>query len=646
MANITMRREQKRNGWYWYAYRSVAGKLHKVYLGKADDLTLARIQQATAALTGAVPAEHRTPDLRMTFFGPPQIIRDGVPVNITITKAVALLAYLSAHERPQRRDHLLTMLWPESAGSQARKNLRNVLWTIRTQLGPDALVGDDTLLAPEHVWADVRAFEQRRREAMRLEAEGRSALKSYQKMIDLYQGSFLEGVSVGDTAEFDTWLAMTRERYHELRLRALRAVALAHRAEGRWSEVVKVARAAVMQDALQEPMYRALMEAHARMGDRATAIRQYDSLRATLDRELGVTPLPETDQLRAEILLGKIPHTPVVDPLAPVEAQPARGQQPFVGRAQDIAALDAVWTRARATPAQVALISGEAGVGKSRLWHMWSSRLEAGVTVLSTRCLPTTQSLPFAPLADLLRAPAGRARLARLARSSPPAWHDDILQLVPELRDELPPRAQTLTPPATEERRRMFDALVQSLGFSADQRVALFIDDLHWADQATIEWLGYLMHRGQGLPFMLVAALRQEEASPAPRIEAIRLGGMRSIVSAVLVRWFTAAFLSRPSNVLDHMRQVLTDTPAEGYIACCEAIRDMDQRAILSRIQAKTLVIAGELDAASPPADGRYLTNAIAGANYVELAAAHMTNIEVSEVFTDAVIRFLTQEIQ
>jgi len=136
-----MRREQKRNGWYWYAYRSVAGKLHKVYLGKADDLTLARIQQATAALTGAGPAEHRTPDLRMTFFGPPQIIRDGVPVNITITKAVALLAYLSAHERPQRRDHLLTMLWPESAGSQARKNLRNVLWTIRTQLGPDALVG-------------------------------------------------------------------------------------------------------------------------------------------------------------------------------------------------------------------------------------------------------------------------------------------------------------------------------------------------------------------------------------------------------------------------------------------------------------------------------------------------------------------------
>jgi 3-oxoadipate enol-lactonase len=130
------------------------------------------------------------------------------------------------------------------------------------------------------------------------------------------------------------------------------------------------------------------------------------------------------------------------------------------------------------------------------------------------------------------------------------------------------------------------------------------------------------------------------------RIEAIRLGGMPSIVSAVLVRWFTAAFLSRPSNVLDHMRQVLTNSPADGYIACCEAIRDMDLRAILSQIQARTLVIAGELDAASPPADGRFLTSAIAGASYVELAAAHMTNIEVAEIFTEAVIRFLTEQAQ
>jgi 3-oxoadipate enol-lactonase len=126
------------------------------------------------------------------------------------------------------------------------------------------------------------------------------------------------------------------------------------------------------------------------------------------------------------------------------------------------------------------------------------------------------------------------------------------------------------------------------------------------------------------------------------RIASIRARGMPSIVSAVLVRWFTAPFLSRTTSVIDHMRQVLANIPAEGYIACCEAIRDMDQRAILSRIQAPTLVIAGALDAASPPADGRFLATSITGARYIELDAAHMTNIEVAEDFTDAVMRFLT----
>src|SRR5690242_19424107 len=133
-----------------------------------------------------------------------------------------------------------------------------------------------------------------------------------------------------------------------------------------------------MQDALQEPMYRALMEAHAQMGDRAMAIRQYHSLRATLDRELGVTPQPETDQLRAEILQGKIPQSLSESDLTVSQAQATRDQQPFVGREHEIAALDDIWAVAREAPARVALVSGEAGVGKSRLWQMWSSHLEPG----------------------------------------------------------------------------------------------------------------------------------------------------------------------------------------------------------------------------------------------------------------------------
>ncbi|HEX2350978.1 MAG TPA: 3-oxoadipate enol-lactonase [Ktedonobacterales bacterium] len=126
------------------------------------------------------------------------------------------------------------------------------------------------------------------------------------------------------------------------------------------------------------------------------------------------------------------------------------------------------------------------------------------------------------------------------------------------------------------------------------------------------------------------------------RIAAIRAGGMAAIASGVVAGWFTADYSAREPDVIAQMRETLTNTPAEGYIACCEAVRDMDQRALLARIQAPTLVIAGAHDAATPPADGRALADAIAGARYVELVAAHLSNIEAADAFTDAIIRFLT----
>jgi 3-oxoadipate enol-lactonase len=125
------------------------------------------------------------------------------------------------------------------------------------------------------------------------------------------------------------------------------------------------------------------------------------------------------------------------------------------------------------------------------------------------------------------------------------------------------------------------------------------------------------------------------------RIESVRTGGMASIVSSVLVRWFTESFITRSPDTIAQMRQTLAHTPEEGYIACCEAIRDMDQRSILYKIRSPTLVVAGSLDAASPPTDGRFLASSIAGARYVELDGAHMTNIEAVQPFNDAVLDFL-----
>ena len=142
---------------------------------------------------------------------------------------------------------------------------------------------------------------------------------------------------------------MERERLAQLHSRALDARAREHAAAGDWRQVIAAGRAALVHDSLQEPIYRVLMEAHARLGERGEALRQYDLLRAVLARELGVAPLPETEALRVAILGGAFDRSAPVEPAdearrAPAAAlacRPGVAAPRFVGRKAELAALDA-----------------------------------------------------------------------------------------------------------------------------------------------------------------------------------------------------------------------------------------------------------------------------------------------------------------
>lgn len=126
------------------------------------------------------------------------------------------------------------------------------------------------------------------------------------------------------------------------------------------------------------------------------------------------------------------------------------------------------------------------------------------------------------------------------------------------------------------------------------------------------------------------------------RIELVRNGGMSAVAQGSTERWFTAAFRTRAPGTVEGMRQTLLRLSPAGYIACCEAIRDVDQRESIATISVPTLVVAGTHDLPTPPADGRFLAERIPGARYAELDAAHLSNIEASQAFTDAVLKFLT----
>jgi 3-oxoadipate enol-lactonase len=127
------------------------------------------------------------------------------------------------------------------------------------------------------------------------------------------------------------------------------------------------------------------------------------------------------------------------------------------------------------------------------------------------------------------------------------------------------------------------------------------------------------------------------------RIETVRGKGMPEIANATPARWFTPAFqASKPDVVASAMRAMIALDP-EGYVGGCTAVRDFDARPSVGRIRVPTLVIAGTHDPATPPADGRFLAEHIPGARYVELNAAHISNVEDASGFTSEVLSFLAE---
>ncbi len=125
------------------------------------------------------------------------------------------------------------------------------------------------------------------------------------------------------------------------------------------------------------------------------------------------------------------------------------------------------------------------------------------------------------------------------------------------------------------------------------------------------------------------------------RIAAVNSGGMHAVTDGVLGRWFTPRHRQHQQEDVAQVRQMLLETSVSGYAACCAAIRDMDQRESIKQIARPTLVIAGSTDPATPPADGKLIAGSIAGAKYVELEAAHLSNRERVEEFGTAVRDFM-----
>jgi 3-oxoadipate enol-lactonase len=125
------------------------------------------------------------------------------------------------------------------------------------------------------------------------------------------------------------------------------------------------------------------------------------------------------------------------------------------------------------------------------------------------------------------------------------------------------------------------------------------------------------------------------------RIAVVKEKGLQAIVNGTLERWFTKSFRDREPQKVKAIADMFLATKADGYIGCGEAVRDMDHRALLPKIKAPTLVIAGTQDAGTTPEMGEYIKSHVPGAQITMLEAAHIANIEQQSAYTDAMLKFL-----
>ncbi|HEY1361710.1 MAG TPA: 3-oxoadipate enol-lactonase [Xanthobacteraceae bacterium] len=175
---------------------------------------------------------------------------------------------------------------------------------------------------------------------------------------------------------------------------------------------------------------------------------------------------------------------------------------------------------------------------------------------------------------------------------------------------------------------------------------ALGIDRINWCGLSmggmVGQWLGAnAPDRVERLVLTNTSSYFADKGAWNDRLGLVREKGLAAFAGPNMERWFTRRFLEHSPEAVAPIKAMFAATPLEGYLACGEAVRDMDQRDLLPKIKAPTLVIAGRHDPATPPQANAYIKEHVPGASLLVLDAAHMSNIEARDAYTEAVLEFL-----
>jgi len=437
-----------------------------------------------------------------------------------------LLAYLALHRAaPTSRRQLAFLFWPDSTDRQALKNFRTLLSRLR-----HALLNADHFIdvtAQTIQWRpdtpfslDVADYDAAVAQATEAQSAGDPAgeANALEAAVDVCAGDLLPDC-------YDDWILPLRERYHQIYSDVLERLVLLLEEQRKYTSALPYARRLLNHDPLREPAYHHLIRLYLALGDRTEALRICRACDAMLEREFGTAHAHATRD-RFERLLE------IEDRSAPVTAERLLRMRssglPLVGRYAEWSRLLATWRTAATGHPQMVLLSGDAGIAKTRLAEelcAWVARQGATVAVAHNSPAGGGVSVAYAPVVEWLRHRELQARLASLDD----VWLFEVARIFPTLLAERP---HLKSPgPLTEpwQRTRLFEALARGvLGSDDHAPLLLFLDDLQRCDQETLDWLGYLLRFAGRAPLLVIAAVRKYEIDRVHPLMAFWLALTRS----------------------------------------------------------------------------------------------------------------------
>lgn len=472
---------------------------------------------------------------------------------MSLRKADALIAYLAtARGQTASREQLATLFWGESEQQRARQSLRQVLFALTRQFAHNdvhvlRMESQMVSLNPDAIWVDVNEFQA-------LIAEG--SPEALAKAAALYKGEFLAGLVV-DALDFEEWLTASRGRFQDLAMKVFIDLLEYQHDAGDLPSAIDTANRALRIDPYREDIHRRLMSLYLTMGMRSSALTQYRSCCAVLERELGISPDEKTSKLYQDILEQGPASAPgtaeVLREAVPSPSQEAerkawaltRGIS--VGRDSELGVLVRHATGITENGCHLVAATGESGIGKTHMIELFAQELSGhDVSVYATRCRWAEQSLSLSPWADLLDgrliddindAPAdflGRIR-RHFTHAGPSAGENDG-------QETYDPSAQ----------RRFYDAVVGLLRARSKQGpLALILDDLQWADEESLRLLSYAVRHLGSAPVLFFTTICSDELERKIPLSDI----LRDLERDGLLSMMTLGPLSR-EQVMELIRQL------------------------------------------------------------------------------------------